>query len=162
MLIHGLGRVAEQERTGAELVMELSKGLRDQLCKRLANAQLLRREKLRVLGILPRTVWSSVDVARERELRQTLTATLVHGIAAEPRTAALIALLHAVGRVHHYAPTGAASAREARRRASEIAKSDWPAAAVREVTTVYARTGRAVSRFTSGLAKSAITASDVG
>lgn len=161
VLVHALGLAAEKEQSRAELVTKLSTGLREQLCRRLATAQLLRRENRRALGILPRIEWTVVDAAREREIRQSLAATLVYGVAAEPRTAALIALLHAVGRVHHYAPSNAVSASEVRSRAEEIAEGDWPAKAVSELTTVYAQTTRAASRFLSFFGQSAANANYV-
>ena len=77
----------------------LGKGLRRQLYDRLAAAGVLRSEQGTVLGLFPRTSWPTASAEHETAVRRGLEGLLVHGLTPDPRSAALVALLHAL-RVH--------------------------------------------------------------
>lgn len=132
ILAAALALVAEKERGAQDLVGRLGKGLREQLTERLAAQGILRREDSKVLGLFPRTVWPAADVAREADVRRALTSVLVEGNEPDERTAALVALLHAIGRAHKTVPHEGLPAREVKARAKRIAEGDWAAKAVKD------------------------------
>ena len=116
------------------VVGPLSKKLRPVLYDRLAAAGLLRAEHARLLGVLPTTRWPAQDVHHENAVREALTQVLVAGTTPEPRTAALVGLLHALHATHKVvaAPELGLSRRELDRRAKDVAQGDWCSAAVRQ------------------------------
>ena len=81
-------------------VTSLSKKLRAALLGRLVERGVLRREQDRVLGVFPRERWPVNDATHERALRSRLHDVLVVGVASDPRTSALIALLSAIDQAH--------------------------------------------------------------
>ena len=131
-LRRALATVMEKDRTAEELVPRLGKKVRDDLLGRLSDRGLVRREESKVLGVFSRTRWPAVDDAHERELRRLLRSALVGGADPDDRTAALIALLHAVDRAHKSVELDGVRSREVKKRAKEIAQGEWAAAAVRD------------------------------
>lgn len=132
LLAEALRRVAERERAASDLVHRLGTGARDALAARLAERGILRREDDRVLGLFPRTRWPEADGRHEDEVRARLTAVLVQGLAPDPRTGALVALLHALGLAPSLVDRGGVPARDVRRRAKEVAEGAWAAKAVQD------------------------------
>src|SRR5690606_28517539 len=124
--------VEEKDRTAQDLVNRLGKGVREELQARLADRGILERRETRVLGLFPSTTWPAADVAHERQVRDRLTAILVQGLTPDPRSAALVALLHAVGQAHHVVDRGALRAGEVKKRAKAVADGDWAAKAVKD------------------------------
>jgi len=124
--------IAERERSAQDLVNKLGKGLQEALAGRLVMRGLLERRADKVLGLFPRTRWPAVDSAHEAGVRRMLRAALVEGGEPDQRTAALIALLHAVDKAHKVVDHEGLPAREVRRRAKQISESDWAAKAVRD------------------------------
>jgi hypothetical protein len=112
----------------------LGKGLRGRLYERLAAAGVLRAEPGKVLGVFPRTTWPSASVEHEAAARRGLEGVLVHGLTPDPRTAALVALLHALRSTHKVVDPKEHELRrrELDRRAKEIAEGSWGSTAVRE------------------------------
>jgi hypothetical protein len=139
-----------------DLVTRLGKGLRHTLTNRLAEAGILERKQSRVLGLFPRTTWPAADRAREDRLRRDLTSALVEVNEPGQRTAAIIALLVAVGRAHRTVPREGLSRGEVKSRAKRIAEDNWAAKAVRDaIAAATAATTAAATAAATGAAAAA-------
>jgi hypothetical protein len=130
VLRDALAVVEEKERTAQDLVARVGKGLREMLSERLVERGFLERRDGRVLGIFPRTRWPAVNGAHETDVRRGLSTALVHGVTPDDRTAALVALLHALDRAHLTVDTQGVGNRTVKQRAKDIAEGDWAAKAV--------------------------------
>jgi hypothetical protein len=124
--------VGEKERSAQALVEKLGKGLDETLCNRLAERGILERRDDKLLGLFARTRWPARDSSHEDAVRRALTTVLVDGNEPDPRTGALIALLHAVDRAHKTVPHDGVTDRDVKKRAKEVAEGDWAAKAVRD------------------------------
>ena len=82
--------------------------------------------------------WPAVDSSHEREVRGALTACLVQGQEPDVRTAALVALLSAIGHAHRVVDTQGLSSGEVRRRSKQVAEGDWAAKAVKDAVQAAA------------------------
>jgi hypothetical protein len=112
----------------------LGKGLRPLLYDRLAATGVLRVEHGKVLGLFPTTSWPTASGGHESVARRGLVGQLVQGLTPDPRTAALVALLHALRATHkvvvpHEHGIGR---RDLDRRAEAIARGNWGSQAVRQ------------------------------
>src|SRR5262249_14586279 len=112
-----------------KLIAKLRKRLRATLLERLTEAGVLRRSTRKVMGILPRTVWPTVDSGHRRELRARLQDVLVAGATPDGRTAALVSLLVAVNAAHKVVD---GDKKAVKARAKDIAAGDWAGAAVKK------------------------------
>jgi hypothetical protein len=112
-----------------QLIAKLRKRLRTTLLERLCAAGALHRSTRKIMGILPRTSWDSVESSREKELRRRLQDALVADATPDLRTAAVVSLLAAVNAAHKIV-NGDKKAVKAR--AKEIAAGDWASAAVKK------------------------------
>ena len=123
-----------QGKRPSTVIRPLSKNLRRTLYERLAGNGVVRAEKNRILGVFPVRRWPAQDGSREAEVRRLMTQALVQQVAPDTRTAALIALVHAVGCVDKIVDPGqhGLSKRELRARAKKIAEGNWASAAVRK------------------------------
>jgi hypothetical protein len=124
------------ERQGSKpsaVIRPLGKNLRPALYQRLAAGGVLRAGQARALGIFPTRTWPAQDPSHEAEVRQLVTQALVQTAAPDERTAALIALLHALKREHKVVDPRSyqLSRRQLRARAAEIAQGNWASEAVR-------------------------------
>lgn len=136
MLVAALHTVGEKERTAEDLVNRLGKGLKDQLLDRLVHRGIVRHEHDKVWGLFPRDRWPAVDSSHEDGVRRQLAATLLEGAEPDERTAALVALLHAVDKAHRIlADNHGLPARQVKARAKTIAEGEWAAKAVRSAVT---------------------------
>src|SRR5215831_965872 len=126
--------VARQGKRPSTLIKPLSKNLRRTLYQRLADRGVVRAERGRVLGLFPVRRWPTEDASDEAEGRRLMTQALVQQEAPDTRTAALIALAHAVGCVDKIVDPRqhGLSKRQLRTRAAAIAKGDWGSEAVRK------------------------------
>jgi len=117
------------------VIRPVGKGLRQALHERLAAAGVLRAQQARILGIFPAHRWPAQDTSHEEQVRLQLAGALTGQAAPDPRTAALIGLLHALGCEHKDTDLRqyGLSRRPLRARAEEIAKDSWASAAVRQV-----------------------------
>ena len=116
------------------MIRPLSKNLRRTLCERLAGSGVVRAEKSRILGVFPARRWPSQDGSHEAEVRRLVTQALVQRVAPDTRTAALIALVHALrceDKIVDPRQHGL-SRRQLRARAEEIAEGNWASEAVRK------------------------------
>lgn len=155
VLADAFATVAEKRRTAQDLVGRLGRGLVEELAGRLVERGILERRDDRLLGLFPRKRWPMVDARHEQELRASLTFVLVQGQEPDERTAALIALLAAVDRVHKVVDRGGMSARDVKRRARQIGEGDWAAKAVRDA--IQAATA-AMTAATTAAATTTVTA----
>ncbi|MFG1947331.1 GPP34 family phosphoprotein [Nonomuraea sp. NPDC048826] len=92
-----LARIAEsaKERKPAAWVQQLQSGkLRTRLLTRLATAGVLAEERGRVFGIFRTTRWPELDGSVEARVRERVAGAL-GGAEPDPRTAVLIAVMHA-------------------------------------------------------------------
>ena len=112
----------------------LSKRLRDQLLARLAERGVLEQDQGRVLGLFPVTRWPAKDARHEQDVRAKLESVLKVGTTPDEPTAALIALLSALNVVPKVV-TDTVDKKALKKRAKEIADSDWAAAAVKKAVT---------------------------
>jgi hypothetical protein len=150
---------AHQGKKPSTVIRSLSKNLRQSLYQRLANGGVVRAEQGRILGVFPTHRWPAQDASHEAEVRRLVTQVLTQQTAPDARTAALIALLHALrceDKIVHPGQYGL-SKRELRARAEEIAKGNWASEAVRKaieemVAAVVAATTAATVATTAGSA----------
>lgn len=126
--------VAQQGKKPSAVIRPLSKNLRPTLHQRLAASGILREERGRVLGIFPVRAWPAQDPGHEDGVRQQVTQALVQPGVPDERTAALIALLHALKCEHKVVDPASCglSRRQLRARAGEIAQGNWASDAVRK------------------------------
>src|SRR5262249_2247365 len=108
--------------------------LRRTLYQRLADRGVVRAERGRIFGVFPVRRWPAQDASDEAEVRRLMTQALVQQQAPDTRTAALIALAHAVGCVDKIVDRRehGVSRRQLRGRAKKIAEGNWASAAVRK------------------------------
>jgi hypothetical protein len=125
---------SHQGKKPRSVVGPLSKHLRPRLYDGLASRGVLRAEEGRILGIFPTHRWPANDVAHEAQVREDLVRALVQGLTPEPRTAALVGLLHALDATHKIVAPQAhgITKRDLRRRAKQVAEGDWASEGVRQ------------------------------
>lgn len=142
---------AHEGKKAADLIspmtwQPLSKGLTRRLLTRLAAAGVLTEQHGRALGVFPETRWPTADGRAEAEVRGRLRGALVDGTTPSERTAALVALLHAIGQVTRALP--GEDRKLVKARAKALAQGDWAAQAVQQVVdavTVVMITGAAAA-----------------
>jgi hypothetical protein len=125
---------ANQGKKPSAVIRPLSKNLRQALYERLAAAGVIRAGRRKTLGIFPTRTWPAQDASHEAQVRDLLTQALVQRTAPDTRSAALIALLHALRCEHKVVdpePYGL-SKRQLAARAEEIAQGNWASGAVRK------------------------------
>lgn len=127
-----VGVVAAKQRNAQDLVNRIGKGARDRLLDRLVGRGILEKREGRFLGLFPHTTWPAADLAHERQVRQRLHDVLVTGLDPDPRSAALVALLQAVGQAHQQVAAPGVPPRDVRRRAKTVSEGAWAADAVRD------------------------------
>ena len=137
------------------MIRPLSKNLRRTLYERLPGNGMVRAGTSRILGVFPSRRWPAQDGSHQAEVRRLVTQALVQQATPDTRTAALIALVHAVGcedkivdpRQHGL------SKRELRARAEEIAEGNWASEAVRKaIEEMMAAVVAAATAATAGSA----------
>jgi len=145
--------VARQGSKPSAVIRPLGKNLRPVLYQRLAASGVLRAGHGRALGIFPTRTWPAQDPSHEAEMRQLVTQALVQPSAPDERTAALIALLHALKCEHKVVDPRPyqLSRRQLRARAAEIAQGDWASEAVRKaIDEMVAAVSAAAAAATAG------------
>lgn len=103
--------------------------LRDALQQGLAARGVLREEQVKVLGLFPSTTWPAHDPAPEAAVRERVLAVLTGSADVDATTAALVSLLLATDLTRKVFPDQ--DRRALKRRAKEIAESQWAGAAVK-------------------------------
>lgn len=115
-------------------IAEIGPRLRKPLIDRLINRGHLRREKRRILGIIPSVALVGADMSSRAELVRAVRAALVDKVQPEPHVAAVIALLSAsqsLPQFYKEIPWSSAI----HQRALEIQQGEWGAAAAAEAVT---------------------------
>jgi len=132
-----------QGKRPSTVIRPLSRNLQRTLYERLAGNGVVRAEKGRILGVFPVRRWPAQDGSHEAEVRRLMTQALVQQVAPDTRTAALIALVHAIGCVDKIVDPGqhGLSKRELRARAKKIAEGNWASEAVRKAIEEMMATG---------------------
>jgi Golgi phosphoprotein 3 GPP34 len=131
-------------------VERLARGTRTPVLEHLAERGLVRKERTRLLGLLPITTWTPGDAAKE--LRGRVAGVLRDGAEPAPHVAMLISLVHAV-KAEHKVVDG--PRRQLRARAAEIANGEWAGQAVRKaVQAVEASVLAAVMASTAAASSS--------
>ncbi len=110
-------------------VERLARGTRTPVLERLVERGLVRRERSRLLGVLPVTTWPPVDAVPREELRRRVAAVLRDGAQPDQHLALLISLVHAV-KAEHKIVDG--TRRQLRARAAEVTEGEWAGKAVRK------------------------------
>jgi hypothetical protein len=128
LLDTALGRLDKPLRA-QKAVERLARGTRPLVLERLVERGLVRRERSRLLGVLPVTTWPPADPGPREELRGRVAAVLLHGAQPDQHLALLISLVHAV-KAEHKIVDG--SRRQLRARAAEVADGEWAGKAVRK------------------------------
>jgi hypothetical protein len=142
VLAGALTTIAEKDRKASTLVTKLGKGLKDRLAAGLAQRHILQRKDGKQLGLVPRTTWPAADTSRADQLRRQITVCLADGAQPDERTAAVIALLWAADEAHKAVATNiAATRRQLKKRAKEIAEGQWAAKAVKDAIAAAASSG---------------------
>ena len=148
--------VARQGSKPSAVIRPLGKDLRPVLYQRLVASGVLRAGQGRALGIFPTRTWPAQDPSHEAETRQLVTQALIQPAAPDERTAALIALLHALKFEHKVVDPRShqLSRRQLRARAAEIAEGNWASEAVRkaidEMMAAVAAASAAATAASSG------------
>lgn len=133
---------ADRPRTPLHWVMKRRSAGLDVYARRLVTSGVVRGESRRLLGFIPRTVFPIVHAGTRERALDAIRAALADPLAPAPRTAALIALLHASEISQRLV-----SVPEHRARAQRIAVHDVVASAV----------GRAVAAVKGAAGASAAT-----
>lgn len=127
--------------------------LRDSLQQGLAARGVLREEEVKILGLFPSSTWTPHDPAPEIAVRERVLAALTGRADADERTAALVSLLLATDLIRKIFPDQ--DRRALKRRAKQIAESEWAGAAVKRAidelnAAMVAATVAATSAATAG------------
>ena len=144
---------ARQGSKPSAVIRPLGKNLRPALYQRLAASGVLRAGHGRALGIFPTRSWPAQDPSHEAEVRQHVTQALVQPGEPDERTAALIALLHALKCEHKVVDPRPyqLSRRQLRARAAEVAQGNWASEAVRKaIDEMIAAVAAASAAATAG------------
>jgi hypothetical protein len=132
LLLESMELVRAKERTAEDLVNRLGKKRREVLLDRLRERGILEETEERVLGLIPRRRWPTVDSTHEDDVRRRLANVLLRGASPDERTAALVSVLSALDLAHKVIDRDGLSARDVKKRAKEVAEGDWAAKAVRD------------------------------
>jgi hypothetical protein len=156
VLAEAYATVAEKERSAQDLVNRLGKGLKERLIDDLVARGILREEKSKTLGFIPRTRWPATDSTHEDEVRRALDAALLQGQPPDPHTAALVSILGALDQAHKVVAHEGLSNGEVKKRAKQIADGDW---AAKGVSDAIAAANAAITAAIAASATAATTAS---
>lgn len=153
VLVEALGDIDVKKRTAQDLVNRLGKELPDQLCARLVERGVLRREDSKMLGLIPRTRWPLADARYKSALRASLHRALIEGEDPDERTATVIAVLVAAEVLPKVVDRGSMSKKELKKRADTIAEGGWATEAVRKaIQAAQAAVMAGITAATAGAA----------
>lgn len=123
-----------QGKKPGAVIRPLSKNLRPTLYRRLASRGVIRAERSKILGVLPRLRWWIQDPQRKAAVREQVNNALLRLTPCEPRVGGLVALLHTLNLEHKVVDCRGSglSKRELGSRAAQIAQGNWAPEAVRQ------------------------------
>lgn len=124
---------AHQGKKPSTVVRPLGKKLRPTLYEQLALSGVVRAEQSRVFGVFRAQRWPAQDASHKAQLRRLMTQALVRQATPQARSAALIALVHALRyetKIVDPRECGL-SRQQLQARAEEIAEGNWAAEAIR-------------------------------
>lgn len=139
--------VDKEGKKPKDVLGKVAKKLRGRLYGRLAVEGLVREEQRKILGLFPKTDWPLVNDAARAHTHRQMTEVLLGRAPADPRTAALISLIHAVDAVPRVFDRVAPemSGRELKKLAKGIAEGNWASDAVsRSIAQAQAAVNAAV------------------
>ncbi|MFD7306762.1 GPP34 family phosphoprotein [Promicromonospora sp. NPDC059942] len=144
-------QVAKRARHVHTVLLDLGLDLEPQVRDRLVERGMLRRERSKVLGLIPVTRTPAQDLPYEAALLERVRAVLEDGVTPDPRTAALTAALSASGTLRELHPAIRRS-RAVTERARELREGTWGAAEVDQaiVVAAIASVGGAVAEAAAG------------
>jgi hypothetical protein len=127
--------IKRQGSKPSTVIKPLGKNVRPALYERLAGSGVVRPGRGRTWGVFPTRTWPAQDAQHKEQVRDLVIQTLVQQTPPDERTAALIALLHALRCEHKIVDPKPyrLSRRQLRARAAQIAEGNWASAAVRTV-----------------------------
>ena len=125
---------AHQGKKPSAVIRPLGKNLRRTLYERLALSGVIRAGQGRILGVFPTRTWPAQDVSHGAQVRRRVTRALVQQTAPQARSAALVALLHALRYEHKIVDPRdwELSRQQLTARAEEIAQGGWAPEAIRQ------------------------------
>ncbi|WP_284043775.1 GPP34 family phosphoprotein [Actinoplanes sp. M2I2] len=126
--------LATRPRDAQTVIAAIGPELRSKVLDRLVDDGHLRRERTKMFGFIPTESLELASV-RRTELLARVRATLVDGVAPDPRTAAITALLSASANLHRFDPDIPWTS-SVIHRAKEFENGSWGAAAAGEAVTV--------------------------
>ncbi len=132
LLTTALQDIAEKKRSPQDLINRIGKNLPDQLCTRLKDRGILRRQDSKVLGLFSRTRWPAADPRPGQVLRADLRRVLLEDGEPEERIATAIAVLAAADALHKVVGAKSISKKDLKIRVAEIAEGGWATEAVRK------------------------------
>jgi hypothetical protein len=135
-----LHRVEQQAHEPDDLVVRIGEGLPAALAGRLVERGQVQPVVDGGPGIFGQLRWPAADLAREHDVRRRLLEVLVAGVAPDPWSRSLIALLTAAHLLELVVPTSLLPMPEAYRRGAFVTGESWPATAMQ----------RAAARLSSG------------
>lgn len=137
-----------------DVLPKLTRHLRDQVYRRLAERGALARRQGRVLWIFPTTTWPVSDVPAWERTHAELTQVLLGQAAPTFRSGALVSLVSGVDAVTKVFPdAGGLSNRELKARAKAVAEGDWAGEAVRKaISDAHAAIAAATAATAAGAA----------
>lgn len=113
-----------------DLVQRLGEGLPAVLAGRLAERGLVAPVVDGGPGIFGRLRWPAAEQAREQDVRRRILDVLIAGVAPDPRSRALIALLTGAHLLELVVPTSLLPMPEAYRRGALVTGESWPTTAM--------------------------------
>ncbi|MDX3638827.1 GOLPH3/VPS74 family protein [Streptomyces sp. MB09-02B] len=142
--VGGSGEVTEPDDVG-KWIHEHSTEEYETALRGVLDKGLIRKEKRRVLLVFRTTRYPEADGTVESALRGRLAEVVLKGAEPDPRTAALISLLHH-GDLHTLAfPDADSDDSPARRRMTEIAERHWADPTLRRMAETAAATAAAIT-----------------
>jgi hypothetical protein len=138
---------------GATAWKDRAGNIKDAVLADLVAEGVLRHEPGKALGLFPTNAWPLARPEVEQEVRGRVRDAVVGGMQPDDRTAALVALLHAVDLLPRLFPDQ--SRREVRARGKALSEGDWGGEAVRKaVQDVQSAVTAAVVASTASIAAS--------